>query len=210
MTNENQNENQKQPFSLEMYLRKISKGLIDPIAGFLLKIGLKPNMITGLGLILNAVCAYMIATDRILIGGLILLFGAPLDVVDGAMARKLGEPSRYGAFIDSVTDRYSELIVLGGLLIYYIDKGNMLACILAFIAAAGSVMVSYTKARAESLEFNAKVGILTRVERSIVMVVCLIINQPLIALWVIAILANVTAIQRIAFVHKQAFPRNKN
>ncbi len=208
MSDENQTEKIKQPWSFELYLRKISKGVLDPIAGFFLKIGLKPNMVTGLGVILNIVTAYFLVIDKIQIAGLILLIGAPLDALDGAMARKRGEPSRYGAFIDSVSDRYAELILLGGLLIHYIDIGNMLACLLAFIAAAGSVLVSYTKARAESLDFNAKVGILTRVERSIVMIICLLINQPLIALWIIAILANFTAIQRIAFVHKQAFPRD--
>lgn len=209
MSDENQTENIKQPWSFELYLRKISKGVLDPIAGFCLKIGLKPNMVTGLGVILNIVTAYFLVIDKIQIAGLVLLIGAPLDALDGAMARQRGEPSRYGAFIDSVSDRYAELIVLGGLLIHYIDAGNMLACLLAFIAAAGSVLVSYTKARAESLGFNAKVGILTRVERSIVMIICLLIKQPMIALWIIAILANFTAIQRIAFVHKQAFPRDQ-
>lgn len=209
MSGENQTENIKQRWSFELYLRKISKGILDPMAGFCLKIGIKPNMVTGIALFLNVVTAYLLATGKITLGGLILLVGAPLDALDGAIARKRGEPSMYGAFIDSVSDRYAELIVLGGLLIYYIDKGNMLACLLAFIAAAGSVMVSYTKARAEAVGFSAKVGILTRVERSIVMILFLIINQPMIALWVIAILANITAIQRIAFVHRQAFPRDQ-
>ncbi len=209
MSSENQTENVKKPWSFELYLRRISKGILDPMAEFCLKVGLKPNMITGIALVLNVVTAYFLATGKIPLAGLILLVGAPLDALDGAVARKRGEPSMYGAFIDSVSDRYAELIVLGGLLIYYIDKGNLLACLLAFIAAAGSVMVSYTKARAESVGFSGKVGILTRVERSIVMIVCLIINQPMIALWIIAILANITAIQRIAFVHKQAFPRDQ-
>lgn len=209
MGNEKQTEQVKQPFSFEQFLRKISKGILDPMAEFCLKIGIKPNMVTGMALILNAVTAYFLATGKITLAGLILLVGAPLDALDGAIARKRGEPSMYGAFIDSVSDRYAELIVLGGLLIYYIDKGNMLACLLAFIAAAGSVMVSYTKARAEAVGFSAKVGILTRVERSIVMIICLIINQPMIALWGIAILANITALQRIAFVHRQAFPRDQ-
>lgn len=209
MSGENQTENIKQRWSFELYLRKISKGILDPMAGFCLKIGIKPNMVTGMALFLNIVTAYFLATGKITLAGLILLVGAPLDALDGAIARKLGEPSMYGAFIDSVSDRYAELIVLGGLLIYYIDMGNMLACLLAFIAAAGSVMVSYTKARAEAVGFSGKVGILTRVERSIVMIFFLIINQPMIALWVIAILANITAIQRIAFVHRQAFPRDQ-
>jgi len=194
----------RQPFSLEMLLRKVFKGIIDPIAGFFLKIGLKPNHITALGFILAAVSAWLIAIGRIQIAGLVLLVGAPLDVIDGSMARKLGETGRYGALLDSVVDRYSELVVLGGLLLYFMDIGSITGMLLVFVSAAGSVMVSYVKARAEALNFNAKVGILTRVERMIVMVICLLIGMPIIALWIIAILANFTAFQRMIFVHKQA------
>lgn len=195
---------EKKTWSLELFLRKFFKGIIDPIAGFFLKVGLTPNSITAIGLLLAGLAAYFIATGRFTIGGLILLIGAPLDVIDGSMARQLGEPSKFGGFIDSVTDRYSELVVLLGLLIYYAGNGSQLESVLVLIAAAGSVMVSYTKARAESLGFTAKVGLLTRVERMIVMVVFLIIQHPAIALWIIAILANFTALQRILFVHKQA------
>lgn len=195
---------EKKTWSLELFLRKFFKGIIDPIAGFFLKVGLTPNSITAIGLLLAGLAAYFIATGRFTIGGLILLIGAPLDVIDGSMARQLGEPSKFGGFIDSVTDRYSELVVLLGLLIYYAGNGSQLESVLVLIAAAGSVMVSYTKARAESLGFTAKVGLLTRVERMIIMVVFLIIQHPAIALWIIAILANFTALQRILFVHKQA------
>lgn len=195
-------------WSLEAFLRKFFKGIIDPIAGFFLKIGLKPNTITAIGLLLAVAVAYFSATGEFLVAGIILLVGAPLDVVDGSMARLQGEPSKFGGFVDSVTDRYSELFVLLGLLVYYVQQQNVLACLLVFIAAAGSVMVSYTKARAESLGFSAKVGLLTRVERMIVMIVFLIIQLPIVALWIIAIGANFTAIQRILFVHKQIGKRN--
>ncbi len=200
---------EKSTWSLETFLRKTFKGVIDTIAGFFLKIGLKPNIITALGLLLAFVAAYFAATGRFLIAGLILLVGAPLDVVDGSMARLQGEPTKFGGFIDSVTDRYSELVVLLGLLVYFVQQSNLLACLLVFIAAAGSVMVSYTKSRAESLGFSAKVGLLTRVERMIIMVVFLIFKLPIMALWIIAIGANITAIQRIIFVYKQARSKNQ-
>jgi CDP-diacylglycerol---glycerol-3-phosphate 3-phosphatidyltransferase len=193
----------KNSWSLEMFLRKLFKGVIDPVARFFLRIGFKPNMITYLGLIITTGASALIITNHIRWAGLALLIGAPLDVVDGSMARLLGHSSSYGAFIDSVTDRYSELVLLGGLLIHFALKANMTACILVFLAAVGSVMVSYTKARAEALGFSAKIGLLTRVERLIVMVLCLIFNIPMVALWIIAILANVTALQRIWFVRKQ-------
>mgnify|MGYP000956203001 CR=1 FL=1 len=195
-------------WSLEMLLRKLFKGVIDPVAKFLLKIGFKPNMITYLGFLLTTAAAVLVATDHITVAGILLLVAAPLDVVDGSMARQLGESSTYGAFIDSVTDRYSELVLLFGLLIYYVQEPNMMGCILVFLAAGGSVMVSYTKARAESLGYSAKVGLLSRVERLIVLVICLIFRIPMVALWIIAVLANFTALQRLFFVRKQAYHKN--
>jgi CDP-diacylglycerol---glycerol-3-phosphate 3-phosphatidyltransferase len=195
-------------WSLEMFLRKFFKGVIDPVAKFLLKIGFKPNMITYLGFLLTTAAAALIAFNHVTLAGILLLVGAPLDVVDGSMARQLGQSSKYGAFIDSVTDRYSELVLLFGLLLFYLFKANTLGCILVFIAAGGSVMVSYTKARAESLGYSAKVGLLSRVERLIIMVFCLIINIPMVALWIIAVLANFTALQRLFFVRKQAYQKN--
>ncbi|PKN93680.1 MAG: hypothetical protein CVU42_12365 [Chloroflexi bacterium HGW-Chloroflexi-4] len=193
----------KKSWSLEMFLRKLFKGVIDPVARFFLRIGFKPNMITYLGLVITTAASALIVTGYIQWAGIILLIGAPLDVVDGSMARILGHSSMYGAFIDSVTDRYSELVLLGGLLIHYVLEANLTACILVFVAAAGSVMVSYVKARAEGLGFSAKIGLLTRVERLIVLVLCLILNIPMVGLWIIAVLANVTALQRIWFVRKQ-------
>jgi CDP-diacylglycerol--glycerol-3-phosphate 3-phosphatidyltransferase len=95
-------------------------------------------------------------------------------------------------------------VLFGGLLIYYALQGNVVGCVLVFLAAGGSVMVSYVKARAEGLNYTAKTGLLTRVERLIIMVACLVINIPIVALWIIAILANFTAVQRIFYVRKQA------
>ena len=207
--NETEDPNQKSTsWSLEMFLRKLFKGVIDPVAKFLLKIGFKPNMITYLGFLLTTAAAVLVATEHLTLAGVLLLIGAPLDVVDGSMARQLGGSSNYGAFIDSVTDRYSELVLLFGLLVYYLIDSNVMGCILAFLAAGGSVMVSYTKARAEALGYSAKVGLLSRVERLIVLVVCLVFQIPMVALWIIAILANFTALQRLFYVRKQAYLKN--
>jgi CDP-diacylglycerol--glycerol-3-phosphate 3-phosphatidyltransferase len=152
----------------------------------------------------NFIGAGLIATGHITWGGIMVLLMGPVDALDGTMARLRGETTRFGAFVDSVTDRYSELVIFGGLLIYYIHQENWLACGLTYLAASGSILVSYVKARAESLDFDAKVGILTRVERYLVLAPCLVINQPIIALWVISLLANFTALQRIYHVRKQA------
>jgi CDP-diacylglycerol---glycerol-3-phosphate 3-phosphatidyltransferase len=195
---------EKTPWSLELFLRRIFKGILDSIAGFLLKIGLTPNAVTILGVVLSAGVAVLIGMGHITWAGILIVIAAPMDALDGSMARLKGISSSFGAFLDSVTDRYSEMIILGGLLYYYLHLGNSVACILVFLSAVGSIMVSYTKARAESLGFSAKVGILTRVERVLVLAPCLIFNIPIVALWILAVLGNFTAIQRILFVRKQS------
>jgi CDP-diacylglycerol--glycerol-3-phosphate 3-phosphatidyltransferase len=197
-------ENQvKSKWSLEMYLRRVFKNVIDPIARGLLRVGITPNTITAIGFLLSTVAAVFASQGKFTIAGLILLIAAPLDVVDGSMARLIGIPTQYGSLIDSVTDRYSELVVFGGMMFYFINTQNTLAAMLVYIAAAGSVLVSYVKARAEGLNLSAKVGLLTRVERLIILIICLIFNIPTVALWIIAVLANYTAIQRLLFVRKQ-------
>ena len=128
---------------------------------------------------------------------------APLDAIDGAMARLRGKPSRFGAFFDSVIDRYDELILLGGLIFYFYQQSQFTAVLLTYLATVGSALVSYTRARAEGLGLDAKVGILTRIERSIILIIGLLIDRPIISVGIIAVLANITAIQRIVSVWKQ-------
>ncbi len=123
------------------------------------------------------------------------------------MARLRGESSDFGGFVDSVSDRYAEFITFGGLLYYFLSQGNYLGVMVTFIATAGSVLVSYVKARAEGLGFTAKVGILTRVERYIVLIPLLVLNQPFMAVVLIAILGNITALQRIIHVRAQGHER---
>ncbi|KPL78233.1 hypothetical protein ADN00_07075 [Ornatilinea apprima] len=180
------------------------KNVIDPIAAFLNRLGLKPNTVTLSGLIGHTAAAYLIAQGEVTWGGLLILVMAPVDALDGAMARLRGEPSKFGAFIDSVTDRYSELVLFGGLLVYFLNQNNWLGCGLVYLAAAGSVMVSYTRARAETLGFDGKIGLLSRVERYIILIPSLIFNLSIYGLGIIAVLANFTAVQRIWSVRKQA------
>jgi CDP-diacylglycerol--glycerol-3-phosphate 3-phosphatidyltransferase len=142
-------------------------------------------------------------------GGILVLLMTPIDALDGTMARLRGESSDFGAFVDSVTDRYSELIIYGGLLYYFLTLGDPLGGLLVFGAAAGSVLVSYVKARAEGLGYEAKVGLLTRVERYIVLAPSLVFNQLFIGLAIIAVFANITALQRIWYVRRQAHRKMK-
>lgn len=180
------------------------KDVLDPAGGFLNRLGFKPNTITLVGLVGNIVGAVLIARGEIVWGGLLVVLMGPIDALDGTMARLRGKPTDFGAFIDSVSDRYSELVIYGGLIIHFTRVNSALGIFLTFAAAAGSVLVSYSKARAETLGFDAKIGILTRVERYLVLAPGLLFNIPLVALWIIAILANVTAVQRIWCVRKQA------
>lgn len=194
----------KNSMTLTDVLRVRFKGILDPLGAFLNRLGLYPNTVTILGLVGNTIGAYFIATGYITLGGILVLLMGPVDALDGTMARLRGESSRFGAFVDSVTDRYSELVILGGLLLYFISQGNLLACALVYAAAAGSVLVSYVKARAEGLNFQVKIGVMTRVERYLVLAPCLVFGYPMIAMWIIAILANFTAVQRILYVRNQA------
>ncbi|WKZ35337.1 MAG: CDP-alcohol phosphatidyltransferase family protein [Anaerolineales bacterium] len=188
-------------------LRIIFKGILDAIGAFLNRLGLTPNSITLLGLVGTTVGAYFISQGKMTTGAFILLAFVLVDAFDGTMARLRGEPSDFGAFVDSVSDRYAELVTFGGLLYYFLSLDDYYGVMITFTAAAGSVIVSYVKARAEGLGFIAKVGILTRVERYLVLIPLLVFNLPFIAVCAIALLANITALQRILHVRVQGHER---
>jgi CDP-diacylglycerol--glycerol-3-phosphate 3-phosphatidyltransferase len=182
--------------TLTDYMRGWFKGIVDPIGAFLNRLGITPNMMTMLGLLGNMVGAWYLAKGNMVLGGVFMLVCTPFDALDGTMARLRGEANEFGAFVDSVTDRYSELFILGGLLDHFSTQNDHVSIIVVYAAAAGSVLVSYIKARADSLKFDANVGILTRMERYLVIAPLLLFNQPIIAIWIVAILANITALQR--------------
>lgn len=185
-------------------MRLLFKGVTEPIAEFLNRIGVTPNMMTMIGLLGNMAGAWFLSQGQMVMGGVFILICTPFDALDGTMARLRGEVTEFGAFVDSVSDRYSELFILGGLLYYYTIHNDEITTILVYIAAAGSIMVSYVKARAESLKLNANTGILTRMERYLVITPLLLLNQPIIAVWILAILTNITALQRIFKVKREA------
>jgi CDP-diacylglycerol--glycerol-3-phosphate 3-phosphatidyltransferase len=178
---------------------------LNPVAGFLNRLGIRPNTVTLIGLLGTISCAVLIALGHMTWAGILLLIMGPVDAMDGVLARLRNEASAWGAFVDAVTDRYSELFLFLGFLIYYLLHTNTTAIIFAYLAAAGSVLVSYIKARADASKLDANVGLLTRVERYIVLIPCLIFNLPLPGLIIIAILANFTALQRIFRVRQDAY-----
>lgn len=185
-------------------LRRIFKDALEVIGSFLNKLGIKPNVITTAGLIGNLAAGVLIATGHLFWGGLLAMIVGPLDALDGTMARLRGESGKYGAFVDSVTDRYSEIALYGGLLVYFTQTGAWRDSLLVFFATVGSILVSYVRARAEALGFSAKIGLLTRVERYLVLIPGIILNYPIISLWILAIFTNFTAVQRFLFVRRQA------
>ncbi len=191
------------------FLRVTFKWFLDPIAGFLNRLGLTPITVTIIGVIGSSIAAFFIARGQISLGGLIMLIVWPVDALDGTMARLRGEASDWGAFVDSVSDRYSELIILGALLYHFALQNQPLNEVATFAAAAGSVLVSYVKARAEAQSFSAKEGLLTRTERYLVLGPTLLFNIPVVGVWIIAVLANFTALQRIYYVRAQAHANAK-
>jgi len=195
----------KENMTLTDQARVAFKGILDPPARFLNRLGLMPNTITILGLVGNTIGAFLIAQGNLTVGGLFVLLMGPIDALDGTMARLRGMAGQFGAFVDSVTDRYSELVIFAGLLYYFIQKDDQTAVLLVFASAAGSVLVSYIRARGQSLGWDTKVGILTRMERYLVLAPAIILNFPVVGLWIIAIFSNLTAIQRIIDIRRQAY-----
>jgi phosphatidylglycerophosphate synthase len=190
------------------YLRLWFKWVLDPLGRFFNRLGFTPNMMTMIGLAGNTVGAIFLSRGNMLVGGLLILVMTPIDALDGTMARLRGESSDFGAFVDSVSDRYSELIIYGGLLYYFLSIGEPVGGLITFAAAAGSVLVSYVKSRAETLGFTAKIGILTRAERYLILAPSLVLSYwfpslVYIGLAIIAIFANITALQRIWHVRAQ-------
>lgn len=168
-------------------------------------IGITPNMATIIGLVLNVIVAVILGFGHPIIAGVLLLLASAFDMVDGSIARATNTISKFGGFFDSTIDRYSEIVVYVGLLVWLNSEGdNDLGSVLILVACTGALMVSYARARAEALGYKASVGVLARPERVILLALCLIIKQPMWALWILAVLTHVTAVWRIWHVHGEA------
>jgi CDP-diacylglycerol---glycerol-3-phosphate 3-phosphatidyltransferase len=192
-----------QPATLTDLMRVRFKSVLEAIGGALIRLGFTPNSITLLGLAGAFAGAVLLAFGYIPAGGIVILFSGALDGLDGTMARLQGKTSVFGAFLDSVSDRWSELFLFGGLIVRYALDAYPLGVLLTFAAAGGSLMVSYTKARAEGLGVSCKVGLLSRMERYLVLCPALILNIPLIGVGVVAVLGNFTALQRMWHVRAE-------
>ena len=180
----------------------LSSYLEQPVASVLAKMGLTPNIVTLLGLAVAGAGAYLISIGILWAGGIVLLASGVFDLFDGALARLTGRTSKFGALLDSVVDRVSEAVILLGLLIFYIRLSSTEGLVLVYLALAGSIMVSYLRARAEGLGIECSVGVMTRPERVVTLGVGLIIGHwwptvVLVVLGVIAGLTFLTTVQRL-------------
>jgi CDP-diacylglycerol--glycerol-3-phosphate 3-phosphatidyltransferase len=181
------------------------RGYMLHVGAWFASMGITPNMATLIGLVLNGIVAVIIAFGYPVLGGVLLLFASAFDMVDGAIARSTNAVSTFGAFFDSTIDRYSEIVVYIGLLVWLNQTGDdHLGSVLTLVAATGALMISYARARAEAIGYKASVGLVARPERVVLLAICLIINQPLWALWVLAVLTHVTAAWRIIHVYRLA------
>jgi len=190
--------------SLTDFLRTQAMVITHPIARVLGKLGLHPNTVTLLGFFLNVGAGAILATGRLVLGGVFLLLASSVDSLDGALARVSGAKSRFGAFLDSTLDRLSESALLFGLLAWLLRQGAALEMYLVFLVLLGSVMVSYTRARAEGVGYDCKVGILTRLERVVVFGVGLIIGWVRPTLIIMAVFTWITVFQRVWYVYRES------
>jgi len=170
----------------------------DPVARALVSLRLRPNQLSFLGLVGSMCAAAAFAADQRRLGGLCLVLAGALDILDGALARVSGQVSPFGAFLDSVLDRYSDLLVLSGLVFLFARLGRPEVVAAVLLALIGTVMVSYTRARAESIDVECRVGFMERGERMLVLILGAFLDLLIPAIWVVALGANATAVHRIA------------
>jgi soluble lytic murein transglycosylase len=171
----------------------------DPVGRVLFRLRLRPNHLTVIGLGVSLLAASAFSAGRTLAAGLLLITAGLCDFFDGALARVSGQVTPFGAFLDSVIDRYSDLVVLLGIVVFFARMPHTRGAIVAMAGLIGSMMVSYTKARAESIGVKCAVGMMERPERMICLIAGALFQLLEPALWVLAILANLTALQRILF-----------
>jgi CDP-diacylglycerol--glycerol-3-phosphate 3-phosphatidyltransferase len=185
-------------------------------------------MLTLFGLVLNGVVAVLLATGHLVAGGVVMIFAGLFDMLDGALAKITERVSDFGAFLDSVVDRYSEAVVLLGLLLYYYSQppGNgdsinsywlpfdakVVNIVLIYAILFGSMMISYARARAGALKIRNEVGILARPERIVLLAVGLLFRTALLepVLWILAIGTQITAVQRIVYVWQVTSGKKQN
>ncbi len=193
---------------LSSIVRRYAQGLLNYIAEGLGRMGVTPNALTLVGFAAMCVIGWVLAIGYLPLGGILIVAAGIFDALDGSLARLTNRVSKFGAFLDSTTDRFAEGALFLGLLYWFLQQGIQGAAYLIYLALLGSLMVSYARARAEGIGVECKEGLLTRFERIALLVAGLILtawfgNLPiLLVLAILAVFANLTAVQRIWLVYQ--------
>src|SRR6202790_538341 len=162
-----------------------------------------PNVLTFLGLVINAIAAVLLARGSFFAAGIVIISAGLFDMVDGRVPRETNQVTRFGGYFDSVLDRYSDLALLMGLLVWYGAINRPFYVVLTAIVMAASVMISYTRARAENSIPRCKVGFMERPERVVLLIIGALFDRMAPVLWVIAVLGNLTVIHRMIFTWQE-------
>ncbi len=181
--------------SCDVIIRLIVRGLAIT--------GIHPNFLTFIGLAINIVAAVLLAQGNFWVGGWVVVGAAIFDMVDGRVARDTNQVTKFGGFFDSVLDRYSDLALLMGLLVYYGNINRPWYVVLTAVVMTASVMISYTRARAENTIPKCKVGFMERPERIVLLMIGTLFNRVAPVLWVIAVIGNITVIHRMIYTWQQ-------
>ncbi len=179
---------------------KLLLAIVDGLA--LTKI--HPNFLTFIGLLINIGAAWLLAKGLFWQAGLVIIGAGLFDMVDGRVARQTNQVTRFGGFFDSVIDRYSDLALLIGLLVYYASIGRNLYVVLTAVVMMASVMISYTRSRAENTIPQCKVGFLERPERIVLLIIGALFDRMAPVLWIIAVFGNLTVVHRMMFTFGEA------
>ncbi|MFN4197034.1 MAG: CDP-alcohol phosphatidyltransferase family protein [Caldimicrobium sp.] len=190
--------------SLSEKIKLTAEPYMLPLVKVLMQWNVHPNVITIICFLGFIISAFFIAQGKFLIAGIILIIFAPLDAIDGLLAKTANKITKFGAFLDSTLDRYGEIFLFLAFLYYFMFKGSIAGIIISFLGITGSLMVSYTRARAEGLGLTCKVGLLTRFERILILILSLLLETIFVALTFIAFFTHFTALQRMWHVYKVA------
>lgn len=185
------------------WLRKASRSVVEPLVTVLVRLRIHANTLTIVGCLASCAVGVVLALGHLRLGGVLLIAASGFDALDGSVARRLNRPTRFGAFLDSVLDRISEAAVLIGLAWWYMGQPGRVPEILVYITLLGSTMVSYTRARAEGLGIECRLGMFSRIERCIAIIAGLILNLMIPVLWVLAVGTMATTVQRVFHVYRQ-------
>ncbi len=185
-------------------LKDLSQKILAPVVVLLKKTGITPDILTWTGFLLNLPAVYFIIKGNFAIAALIVLFAAIFDMLDGALARMGNMKTKFGGFLDSTVDRFIEGILYFGLLVYYIETGNKYGIMLSYAVLFFSFLVSYLRARAGGLKIDCEVGIFTRPERLVVLILGLLFNLVFYVLVILVVASFITAVQRMMLVYAEA------